>query len=280
MYIKNLMKFPLIISGVGYDGLFRGHLGVATQFSPGLANTFKSGVIDGNYEMYQNMLKSDFNEFKNVISDNYSLIQNKFGDFKSTETHLLYSAYISSTRYFQGEWKIADSYTNIRMPAYDNHLIELAFSIQESTLSFSQLSRHKRLSRNEMVLQAYILSKLAPQFANIQIGTIGFTKPNIVLTGDLTFEMYTLYRKILNKISKFTTRAKPIPPEDWNNWLNVKHRKFVDGLIFSKDSLINNYFSSNYLLNEKASREIKSLGRLLTIEIILRLVENGWKKFW
>ena len=52
---------------------------------------------------------------------------------------------------------------------------------KKSTLSFSQLSNHKRLSRDEMVLQSYIINKISPLFAKVPIGTVGFTKPTIVL---------------------------------------------------------------------------------------------------
>ena len=277
---KILSKFPLIISGVGYDALFRGHLGIASQYSPFVGNTFRTGKIDLGSNYFSKMFNCNSDGFNSEIKKCYLGLQNKFGDFQSTETHLLFATYVSGTRYFLGEWKIADSYSNFRAPAYDSKIIDLAYSIEGSTLSFSQLSKHKRLSRSEMILQSYIMNSISPEFANIPIDTIGFTKPNIVLKGDYLFNAYKLYRRILNKSKHISTFSKSVAPEDWNNWLNVKHKKFIDDLIFSNDSYIKKYFNEDFLHSYEITRERSIIGKLLTLEIILRLIINGWQKFW
>ena len=128
---KILSDFPMIISGVGYDGLFRGHLGIASQYSPFVGNTFRTGKIDLGADYYCEIFQGSLDEFNNEINKCYSIIKNKFGEFQSTETHLLFSTYISGTRYFLGEWKLANSFSNFRAPSYDNQIIDVAYSIQE-----------------------------------------------------------------------------------------------------------------------------------------------------
>ena len=58
------------------------------------------------------------------------------------------------------------------------------------------------------------------------------------------------------------------------------HKTFVDELIFSKDSQIQNYFTEDYLNQIKLTREYKTISKLCTAEIILRLINNKWQRFW
>ena len=82
------------------------------------------------------------------------------------------------------------------------------------------------------------------------------------------------------EISKILFYRDQKPLEDWDNWLNVNQRTLVDNLIFSKESLVHNYFTENYLNEVKTDRDYRTIGKLCTIEIILRLINNKWQRFW
>ncbi len=128
-----------------------------------------------------------------------------------------------------------------------------------------------------MLLQAYVINKLSPKFAQIPIR---LTKPNIVLQNNTVYNMYSIYRRIYFKIEKTLYSYNHTYLENWNHWINYDVRSQVDNLIFSQNSNIRNYISSKFLKRLCAERQYKWIGKLVTVEIILRLIQNKWKRFW
>jgi len=78
------------------------------------------------------------------------------------------------------------------------------------------------------------------------------------------FGHISYYKKNLEKTSP--------PLEDWNRWLNVNLQKELDKLISNPDSRINNYIKNKDVIEGNIYRLVK----LASLEIILRLIENGW----
>ncbi|MEO8398574.1 MAG: hypothetical protein ABI550_02035, partial [Ignavibacteriaceae bacterium] len=273
---KKLSEFPLVIVGNHYDGLFRGNVGGVSLVSKGVANVMKNGMNAIETESFKGVFNNNFEDFVDVIKSKFNYVESEFGDLQSTEAQINYGNYIMSSRYFGGEYKIAELFTTLRVPAWDSHLIDLAFSIEQSTLTFSEYKINKRGARETMLLQAYLISQFAPELLKTPIK---LTNPNVVLKGNLDFKTYSYYRKIINKFkNSFYRNHKTL--ENWNSWLNVTHKNFVDNLIFSKNSLIQEYFTEKYLNNLKIERDYRIIGKLLTTEIILKLINNKWQRFW
>ncbi len=274
---KILSEFSLVISGINYDNLFRGHFGMMAANTP-LSNVFRYGRSKIKLEPFRDMFEENYSSFYDEIMEKYDEIENRFGNIQSAETHLLYAAYLSTSKYWSGEWKISNLFTTLRVPAIDNEIINLALSIKQSSLTFSELAGHKRGSREEMILQAYIISSLAPLFSKIPIG---FTSPKAVLKGDTYFKLYTIYRKLLRRFYiTFHSKYLYAKLEDNDYWINELHKNFIDDLVFSKDSLIKEFVSEKYLDKLKVNRDFIMIGNLATTEIILKLMRNKWEKFW
>ncbi|UCF05080.1 MAG: hypothetical protein JSV33_14345 [bacterium] len=271
-------RFPITISGVAMDMQLRGHAHVPALVSPDMADIFESGKIAIRKNFWSSMLGPDYSTFEDHIMQRLRALRNNFGGFDSTEHHLSYALYIVSTRYFGGEVKIADLFTTLRVPVWDSEIIELSYGIKQSMLSFSQFSAHTRGDITEQVLQSYLLSKLAPVFARVPMGN---TRPDIILRGKSAYQLYRLYRGVVSRSPWRGFRSKKtILLEDWNRWFNDLHREFIDNLIFSKEARIRSYVQDGYLDALGRNRNIHYIGKLATAEVILRLVENGWKRFW
>ena len=84
---------------------------------------------------------------------------------------MLFTSYICDPHNFLGEYKIAEHYTTLRVPAWDYELIDLAFSIEQSTLKFSEFVRNQRGAQETMVLQANLISQFAPELFNVPVKT-------------------------------------------------------------------------------------------------------------
>ncbi len=274
---SRLADFSVVLSGINYDGLFRGNVGGPSLVSPYVINIFKNGRKDFDLKDSHNVFLGVNGKISNEITERFNLIENEFGDLHLAESHLLYTNYMCDPQYFLGEYKIAELFTTLRVPAWDYEIIDLAFSIEQSTLNFSELVRNQRGAQDTMVLQANLISEFAPELFNVPIK---LSSPKEVLKNEFLFNLYGQYRRATNKISKNILYRNQKPLEDWNSWLNVNHKSTVDNLIFSNESLIQNYFTKDYLREIKTKRDHRTIGKLCTIEIILRLINNKWKKFW
>ncbi len=274
---SRLSSFPLTMSGISYDGLFRGNIGGSSLVSPYLINLFKSGDLNTNlFDIKKNFIGVN-GELSHHLNSKLNWIKNEIGDFKSSEGHLIFANYICDPQNFLGEYKIAERFTTLRIPAWDYEIIDLAFSIEQSTLKFSEFVRNERGSQETMVLQANLISQFAPELINAPVKSV---TPKSVLGSELKFNLYSKYRKTVYELSKLLFYKEQKPLEDWNNWLNVNHKNLIDEFIFSKDSLIKKYFTEVYLKEIQTKREYRTIGKLFTIEILLRLINNKWRRFW
>ncbi|MHA1845996.1 MAG: hypothetical protein ACTSWE_17255, partial [Promethearchaeota archaeon] len=68
--------------------------------------------------------------------------------------------------------------------------------------------------------------------------------------------------------------------EDWDFWLNNINKKLINKLIFSKKSLIREFISDGFLNELEKKRSVHWISKISSLEIILRLIENGWERFW
>lgn len=269
-------RYPLTISGISMDMQFRGHACSPPLISHDVGKIFESGNIDIRKDFWSSFVKANYASFKEHIVKMLKSLENDYGKFDSTEHHLSYIVYVLSTQYFCGELSLADYFTTVRVPCWDSKIINLSYMIKYSTLSFSQYSSHTRGDREELILQSYLLNNYAPIFANIPIGN---TRPDIVLKGKTIYQLYRIYRGVLKRTAGLVSAyTKPVPLEDWEQWLNVLYRDFIDDLIFSKDSRIRNYISDEFLLKLSKDRELHLIGKLATVEIIIRLMESNWQR--
>jgi asparagine synthetase B (glutamine-hydrolysing) len=266
-------RFPLIMSGIGMDGIFRGHSLPPAIVSWDMADVFRNGRVQLREPFWREVLADGYPLFREKILEKMDWLQQSFGDFDAPRHHLLFKLYVTHPELFGGELKIAENFATVRVPAWDDDLIDLAFSIKESGLSFSEFSGHKRGDRAEVRMQAYILEQCSPALARIPIGK---TRPDILGKGSLYYQAYRIYRGFFNRFKALTSRYSPL--EDWEKWLSVTHRGFLDDLVFSSGSLIRDYVGRDFLANIERSRDIHWMGKLGTAEIVLRLIKKHWHK--
>ncbi len=182
---SRLAGFPLVVSGISYDGLFRGNIGGPSIISPYVINFFKNGRQADMLNDNKNIFINVNGELSNHLNSKFNWIENCFGDFQSSDSHLLFTCYVCDPQNFLGEYKIAEHFTTLRVPAWDYEIIDLAFSIEQSTLKFSEFIRKKRGMQETMVLQANLISQFAPELFNTPVKTC---TPNSVLSSSSFFQ--------------------------------------------------------------------------------------------
>ncbi len=268
-------NFPLTLSGIALDMAFRGHAHCPNLIAPDIEARFRArenSLLDWTRAAGEN-----HGEFTRHIEHRLSELQERFGSFSDSSHHLSYLMYPLSTHHFCGEIAIADYFTTVRVPSWDSAIVDLAFSIEQSTLSHSQfLAGNTRGSRREMILQARLLRECAPEFFRIPVMN---TRPAAVLAGEAGYQLERVVRKL-------SGRAKPpaqggfAPLEDWGKWLFEDNNEFIMDLLQSSDTCTTEYVTPEFVRTTVLQGEQRILGKLLTAEIIIRLVKNRWQKFW
>jgi asparagine synthetase B (glutamine-hydrolysing) len=268
-------RFPITMSGLFVDCLFRGHAASPPLISYDMANLFEGRSNSIRRDVWITFMGSEYAEFEEYICSQLEGLKAQFGEFSSASHHLSYLVYIIAPRYFGGEISIGNYFTTIRVPAWDKQIVEVAYNIKPSTLTFSQFTEHVRGSYEEMVLESYIIGNMAPKFAKIAVGS---TRPDFVLKGEYAHLLYKSYNYIKRRL--FSSSQTYSFLEDWDHWINVIHKEFVFDLIFSDKSEIRGCVSDGFLEQMRDRPDTHYIGKLVTAEIILRLIKKKWNRFW
>jgi hypothetical protein len=120
-------------------------------------------------------------------------------------------------------------------------------------------------------LQAYLLNEFSKSLSKIPIRN---TRPDIAIRNKLVYETYRICQGVFKRIKLGGIKFEPL--ENWDLWLNGIHKNVVDEWIFSNNSLIKEYISDEFLKHQKQKRDIHWIGKLVTTELILRLMKNRW----
>jgi|GEM_PF-3426594 len=271
-------RFPLTISGISLGTQLRGAAQYPDLISMELARRFQGLDAAHTKDYWRTIFGPKDSDFTEFTHSRIELMQEQFGPFERPEHHFSYILYPASAHYFCGELAIADKFTTVRVPAWDSKIVELMYSIENSTLSYSHfVGQIKQVRRKEMVLQAHLLKEFSPDLYRIPVRGI---HPAAVLAGEVPYQMERAYRSVERKVSsRLSTRANA-PLEDWNVWLFDRNRQFVADLLESSDTMVGDFVEPSFIKHTITTRNVRMLGKLLTTEIILRLVKNGWQRFW
>lgn len=275
---ENATRFPVIASGIGLDSMFRGHLGPALV-SPSLAGHFKGKNNDEVPPILQSIAHSP-QALSSTYKNSLAYLRSRYGELDKSSAHLLYFIYEAAPKYFGGEVSIARHFTSLRIPALDPGIIELAFTIDKSALSFSNfLETHTRDSFVEKELQAFLL--LMASNGKMSKLPVYDVTPAVSSYGEY---VDSLARKIASAKRLFHRLAlgKKRPPTLQQNlrlYQTVAYDR-VHNLLYSDSTLISEYLKVpdfELLVSAQYQHLFKVI---LTTEIILRLIKSRWQRFW
>jgi asparagine synthetase B (glutamine-hydrolysing) len=283
-------EFPLVISGISLDMQFRGHANVPAIISPDMTRIFSTGEKGFNENFWKECMGNCYEPFKRHILKQIDNLEKEYGKLSEPESHLSYILYEVSPKHFAGELAIAKHFTTLRIPAWDTDIVDLSYSIRNSTLSFSQFLVHQRGTVEEMILQAYLISQNGRALREIPVYGV---PPKIFSKGK---SIYSLARGYAYRIKYLIPKAikivvlRSIPPlEDWSKWLGGILKDTIGQLIFAENSRIKDYVSPEYInslqnkvsnsfIGKLAATEIMPTSKLVTAEIILRLFLSSGRR--
>lgn len=128
-----------------------------------------------------------------------------------------------------------------------------------------------------MELQAYLIKTHSPRLARVPVRGI---HPTVVLAGELPYQAERAYRAFGRQVSSRLLSRRPAPLENWSAWLLDDNLGFVESMLKSPETVIGDFLKSGIVDQTISSRNIRLLGKLMSTEIILRLIKSRWQRFW
>ena len=262
-----------IVTGVSGDHLFRDHISawgnVPYLISADMASMFRSGRKRLDSECYKAMFGNRYADFEQHIEQALDLLERAYGELTDPEAYFRYLMYVAGPKYFGGQAAIANSYATFRTPYWDRELVQFSMDIDLGTVGFSgQLSSKDKY--REAALQASVVAR-NQSFRNIPYLNL----PIDVFAGGspLRFQVHRLSRKLKSVVSGRTHMKE----EDWPRWYRTALSEEVNRLL-GKDSFIREYVSAEFVNRQIEETNIHWLGKMVTAEIVMRLIDSGWQR--
>jgi len=265
--------FPIVVAGFSGDNLFRGHCNVPALVSRAMERVFRTGRPEMGSGPFEDMLGRHYGDFRSHVAGVLDGLRDRFGDLDRPECHLSYVVYEVGPKYFLGDMTLANRFSTLRVPFWDEDVIQLAYEIEYSTLTLSRFVPPPTEWRMENRLHAYLLSS-NPELARLPMERIPL---NVVLGSKTNLLLYRWLIDRPRKMLRMIRQPGPVPFLDWDGWVNSHLRMIFDDLVFSSDARIGGYLNLEFLRTLQGPEKTYWVGKLATVELILRMIENGWR---
>lgn len=271
-------KFPVVTTGISGDHVFRDHLrgtgNVPMLISADMMASIHTGSFCMDEGIYAKAFGKHYVRFREHIHSVIHALRDYYGELTNPVSFLRFLLFEVGPRCFVGESVIASHFTALRSPYWDSHVHKLAFELDYSTLGFSKFFPKAKDEYRECVFQARAIAER---------GTHGIravkSMPIWAYTCDnkAVFMLARLMLRGPQKLRKLATGYKYAPLEDWTEWFKgVLRAKFEQ--LLGGDCLISEYINRQFISEVKNGDDLMLMQRLITSEIVFRLVSNGWRK--
>ncbi len=263
--------YSVIMTGVSGDHIFRDHIqgwgNVPHIMSADAAAQHRNGRHSVDLPSYTRMFGDRFAAFNDRIESSLDSLEEEYGEFQDPEAYLSYLMYEAGPRYFGGQAAIANSFSTFRTPFWDPDIIELGYRLQDATLGFSVKGPSKDEFRETLIQTAIVA-------ANDAVGQLPYKDLPIgaYASGNkAAFQAYRLMRKLRSVIR----RQSFVYSEDWRLWYRTVMKEELARLL-GDDSRMRAYVSGEFIDRAIADSDVHWIGKLITAEHTLRLIENRW----
>lgn len=262
-----------IVTGVSGDHLFRDHISawgnVPYLISDDVAAMHRLGRQRLNREFYSDLFVADFSDVEQFLEATLDRLESEYGKFGDEEAYFRYLMYVAGPRYFGGQAAIANCYSTFRTPYWDRKLVQFAMDIKLGTVGLSKLLPRKD-KYLETILQASVVARnkklVKVPYLNLPINV--FTKRSRT--------SYHFHR-VARRARSVLYQRKRVKEENWPLWYQTILASEIRDLL-GHDSRIKEYVTENFIDQQISDNNIHWLGKLITLEISLRLAENGWRR--
>jgi hypothetical protein len=272
---NNGNDFPVVLTGIAGDHLFRDHIKCKENsphfFSADMMTTIQNGTLYISRSFFKKVFGSNYDSFEEYIRNSFVRMQEVYGPITQPESYMSFVIYENSPKRFGGEQAIANNYTTLRSPYWDDEIISLAYKISFATIAFSEY-----LPIPDKYLQSVLqtnLIKTNKELSKLLIWGIPIYAYSI--NNKFIYNLLRILWRGPAKIVDYIKHSQDVPLEDWRNWIKNPLGPEINRLLSGK-ALIFNYINPEIIEDAKQMGDEHWLGKFVTAEILLRLIENGW----
>ena len=267
----------IVVGGVSGDHLFRDHI-MGSGNVPHLVSPMMMGFIQGrgaglDMPVLQEMYGQRFEELGSHVDGTLAKLAARHGDLQRPGSYLRYLVYENAPKHFGGEAALASNYLRFRTPYWDPRMVGLAFSTEGGTLGLSE-----RLARKDKFVEATVQARVIRRGSAYGGGTVHGVSVSTWARGNRT-----LYRieNTLARGKRFVASGfrRPHMPGllAWPRWLAGPAAPLCAELL-GPQARLRAYLDGAFLDRFDPGTDLRLAGRLLSAELVLRLVEQGWPK--
>jgi len=257
------------ITGVHGDAVLRGSGGVPMVIPPSFGAVWKTGAIDPGDRSRLDGACREPAGFWQSVENRIEWIRSTYGPLDDGATHLAFFVYeFPSVRHFEGEARIADHHLTYRAPYWDQKVLEYAFGSEFSTISLCTfLPGHVHpLDKNRAQCHAMLAR---PRMARIPL------KGMPIATYARRSKSEFLVRRAVHSLARRMSSPEPAL-EDWKNWIRDPLGPEVDRIL-GRELRLESHLRPEFIRDVHARGDRYWIRRLISMELTLRLLENGWK---
>jgi len=177
--------------------------------------------------------------------------------------------YEAGPRYFGGQIAIANTFSTFRTPFWDPEIASLGYRLRDATLGFST-----NLARKDDYRETHIQAAIVA--ASERVSRLPYKNLPIGVYASGNKFIYQAHRAI-RKLDSMIRRRSFVYSEDWSLWYRTAMKKEIQELL-GDDSRMRAYVSAEFINRAIADSDVHWLGKLITTEYTLRLIENQWTK--
>lgn len=261
-----------IMTGVSGDHVFRDHISawgnVPYLISADVAAMHRTSTRQIDNDFYQAMFGDAWNDVGQYLNQVLDDVEREYGSFGDAEAYYRYLMYVAGSRYFGGQAAIANQYSTFRTPYWDRDMVQFGMDVQLGPVGLSE-----RLEKKDKYLETLLQANVVARHPELR--KVPYMNLPVAVFAKRSRIPYEIAR-VARKATTIVTGRKRVDEEDWPGWYRTVLRDEIDSLL-GESSRVARYVRRDFIERQRAMVDIHWLGKLITVEIALRLAENGWR---
>jgi hypothetical protein len=233
-----------------------------------VADMHRTGRRRLNQAFYEPMFRASFADFEESIESALDQLESQYGNFGDAEAYYRYLMYVAGPRYFGGQAAIANQFSTFRTPYWDRRLVQFAMDIELGTVGLS-----RRAARKDQFLETIIQASVITQHAGLSTVPYMYLPISVFTKSKGEYQL----RRIARKASSTMMQRRLVEEENWPEWYRSVLWTEISSLL-GQNCRVRHYIRDEFIDKQLRTINIHWLGKLLTVEIALRLADNGWRR--
>lgn len=265
---EDAVRPPYLMSGIGLDTLYRGHNNARGDLNRFLG-TGEIGFTDPGHAAVMGTLLKEYQDVNRAAGEE---LQREHGAMSRSDAYLSYLVYTLVPSYFSADLEAGGNYAVLRVPGWDREITRLAWEIEYSTIYNSKYIPHSR--HQEFILQTHLM-RTHRRLARVPLHGMPLWAyaPN---RGAAYRALRLLHHGPRYLKRRFLPTLAERPLEDWNRWYATVLAEELRAIL-APHCLVRAHVGAQAIPRLFETRGWAFLARLASVELLLRLIDNGWR---